>query len=350
MLDEISFSRVPITNRCKISKIRSFLASNGLDIDEDVEYFIVGKHLSGQILACGAIAGKVLKSIAIEKTFRGSGLSLTLMTELTNFAYELGRYNLFLFTKPQNFNLFRQSGFFPLAQVDDAMILMENSPNRFRSYCQQLKLLKVSGHRIGSIVMNANPFTLGHQYLVDKACAECDWVHLFVVREEGKDFSYTERLKMIREGTRHLKNITVHPGSDYMISRATFPTYFIKDQKKINYCHTALDLKLFRDGIVPALGITHRYVGTEPLCPVTSHYNESMHYWLETSASLPRAIEIIEVPRKVIGGEPVSASRVRQLLIQQDYEQVAELVPETTCQILFRDDVLRHNTPKSVAA
>ncbi|QMV14379.1 [citrate (pro-3S)-lyase] ligase [Vibrio spartinae] len=349
MLDEVFFSRVPITNRYKMGKIQTFLTRNGLDIDDDVEYFVVGKHVSGPILACGAIAGKVLKSVAIDKTHRGSGLSLTLMTELTNFAYELGRYNLFLFTKPQNFNLFRQSGFFPLAQVDDAMVLMENSPNRFQSYCQQLKLMKVAGDRIGGMIMNANPFTLGHQYLVEKACAECDWVHLFVVREEGKDFSYLERLSMIRAGTQHLKNVTVHPGSDYMISRATFPTYFIKDQKKINYCHAALDLQLFRDGIVPALGITHRYVGTEPLCPVTNHYNESMHYWLASAVSRPNRIDIIEVPRKAIGGEPVSASRVRRLLSQQHYEQVAKLVPTTTYQILLSDDVLC-NRLKSVAA
>ncbi|ASA54377.1 [citrate (pro-3S)-lyase] ligase [Vibrio gazogenes] len=349
MLDEVFFSRVPITNRHKMGKIQTFLSRNGLDIDDDVEYFVIGKHVSGQILACGGIAGKVLKSVAIDKTHRGSGLSLTLMTELTNFAYELGRYNLFLFTKPQNFNLFRQSGFFQLAQVDDAMILMENSPNRFQSYCQQLKLMKVAGDRIGSMIMNANPFTLGHQYLVEKACAECDWVHLFVVREEGKDFSYLERLNMIRAGTQHLKNVTVHPGSDYMISRATFPTYFIKDQKKINHCHAALDLQLFRDGIVPALGITHRYVGTEPLCPVTNHYNESMHYWLASAASRPNKIDIIEVPRKAIGGEPVSASRVRRLLSQQHYDQVAKLVPKTTYQILLSDDV-QSNRLKSVAA
>ncbi len=78
--------------------------------------------------------------------------------------------------------------------------------------------------------MNANPFTLGHQFLVEKAAKECDWLHLFVVQEEGSEFSFFDRFEMIKAGTRHIDNITIHPGSKYIISRATFPTYFIKDQ------------------------------------------------------------------------------------------------------------------------
>ncbi len=61
---------------------------------------------------------------------------------------------------------------------------------------------------------------------------------------------------MIEEGVSDLDNVIVHQGSDYIISRATFPSYFLKDDGVINYCHTAVDLQLFRSFIGPSLGIT----------------------------------------------------------------------------------------------
>ncbi len=38
--------------------------------------------------------------------------------------------------------------------------------------------------RIGGIVMNCNPFTLGHKYLVEYAAREMDYLYLFVVEED----------------------------------------------------------------------------------------------------------------------------------------------------------------------
>ncbi len=103
----------------------------------------------------------------------------------------------------------------------------------------------MSGRKIGRIVMNANPFTIGHQYLIEQSCEQCDWVHLFVVKAENKDFSYADRMAMIKAGIKHLLNLTIQTGSDYIISRATFPSYFIKDQQVVNQSHTALDLSIF---------------------------------------------------------------------------------------------------------
>jgi [citrate (pro-3S)-lyase] ligase len=339
MLDNITFSRISIAKSEKLIEVRRFLTKFDLSIDKDVEYFVVAYNDNRQVIACGGLAGAVLKSIAVASSLKGSGFSLKLMSELTNFAYEMGRYNLFLFTKPENICRFRQAGFFLIEKVEGKMALLENSPNRLASYKKTLAKQKVTGEKIGSIVMNANPFTLGHQYLIEKACNESNWIHLFVVGEEGKDFSYNDRLSMIKSGTKHITNITIHSGSDYIISKATFPSYFIKDQKIINYCHTALDLKLFRKAIAPMLGITHRYVGTEPLCPVTSNYNQAMHQWLELEPLGTPAIEVIQVPRKVILNEPVSASRVRRLIQEGQIETVRNLVPTTTFQFLSKRDI-----------
>ena len=112
--------------------------------------------------------------------------------------------------------------------------------------------------------MNANPFTNGHRYLIQQAAAQCDWLHLFLVKEDSSRFPYEDRLDLVLKGTADIPRLTVHRGSEYIISRATFPCYFIKEQSVINHCYTEIDLKIFRQYLAPALGVTHRFVGTEP--------------------------------------------------------------------------------------
>lgn len=115
---------------------------------------------------------------------------------------------------------------------------MENSACRLQRYAKQLSQLRQPGQKIGSIVMNANPFTRGHQYLVRQAAAQCDWLHLFLVKEDNSRFPYEDRLQLVLSGTEDIGQFTVHPGSEYMISRATFPCYFIKDQGVADDCYT----------------------------------------------------------------------------------------------------------------
>ncbi|MFB0975962.1 MAG: GNAT family N-acetyltransferase, partial [Tolumonas sp.] len=181
MNDEYIFCCVLKTELFRWQQIADFLRKNGLNIDLDIEQFIIALDDTQQIVACGGIAGRVLKCIAIDPVLRGQGLALTLMTTLINQAFALQRYELFLYTKPENEELFTECGFHLLARVDGQVILMENSATRLQRYCRHLAELRREGDVIGSIVMNANPFTLGHRYLVQQACQECDWVHLFVV-------------------------------------------------------------------------------------------------------------------------------------------------------------------------
>ena len=99
----------------------------------------------------------------------------------------------------------------------------------------------------------------------------------------------------VLKGTKDIPRLTVHRGSEYIISRATFPCYFIKEQSVINHCYTEIDLKIFRQYLAPALGVTHRFVGTEPYCTVTSQYNNDMRYWLETPTLPAPPIELVEI-------------------------------------------------------
>lgn len=349
MFDTYSFSRVNRNHHEKFIAVTEFLTRFELDVDSDVERFVVAKS-NEQIIACGGLAGSILKSIAIDPALHGTGFSLNLMTELTAMAYEMGRFDLFLFTKPENAKLFRDSGFFPIATAEDKLVLMENGQSNLRNYTRRLKRRKKEGNKIGSIVMNANPFTLGHQYLIETAALNCDWLHLFVVGEEGNDFSYNDRVNMISNGIKHIPNITIHPGSKYIISKATFPTYFIKDEGVIDFCHTAIDLNIFRKYIAPALGVTHRFVGTEPDCLVTNYYNQQMKHWLTTDDLNTPRVEVIEIERKCLSGIPISASTVRALLAQGEYNLLTKFLPQTSVDYLKQNTSLKTCRIEEIAA
>ncbi|OLQ86300.1 [citrate (pro-3S)-lyase] ligase [Vibrio panuliri] len=329
MLTSYYFEKVRRQNIRKFEPVKAFLTRMGLGIDADVEFFVVA-FSNGQVVATGGLAGNTLKSIAVDESLQGQGVSTSLISELVKSAYDLGRFNLFIYTKPENYKLFKEAGFHLLASVKNRVVLLENSKSRLNDYCARLRRLKQFGQRVGSIVMNANPFTFGHRHLVEKAASECDWVHLFVVKEDRSFFSYQDRLLMIQQGLKDLKNVIIHEGSDYIISRATFPSYFLKDEGVINYCHTAMDLQIFRTHIAPALGITHRYVGTEPLCKVTNFYNQQMQQWLTTPTLESDPITLIEIPRMECDKEPVSASLVRNLLFDNQWSMIEKLVPRTT--------------------
>ena len=172
--------------------------------------------------------------------------------------------------------------------------------------------------------MNANPFTLGHQYLVEKAASENDILHLFIVSEDASLVPFSVRKKLVMEGTAHLKNIRYHDSGPYIISNATFPSYFQKDEQAVIESHAMLDLTVFTK-IAAALGINRRYVGEEPTSLVTGIYNQIM------SEKLPEnGIECVIVPRKENKGSVISASTVRQALKEENWPLLAELVPETT--------------------
>jgi len=327
------FQKVSVSNSKKMARIREFLTEMGLGLDADVELFTVAFQ-NYKIVGCGALAGNMLKSVAVSESHRGSGLSTKLLTELVTMAYDLGRYNLFIYTKPENYQMFHAAGFYLLASVEDQVILLENSKTHLQNYAKKLAKKKRAGEKIGSIVMNANPFTNGHRYLVEKASRECDWVHLFVVKEDKSFFSYYDRMEMILAGVEGFGNVILHEGSNYMISRATFPSYFLKDEGVINYSHTAIDLQLFRNFIAPPLGVTHRYVGTEPICKVTDFYNQQMQQWLATPSLESTPITFVEIPRQELSEQPISASLVRSLLFKNRWEEIERIVPETTYRYL----------------
>ena len=167
-------------------------------------------------------------------------------------------------------------------------------------------------------------FDPGWRQALERAAAENDWVHLFVLSEDVSLFPFAVRKKLVAEGTAHLSNVVLHDSGPYIISAATFPSYFLKDEDKIIRTHAALDLALF-SSIAQSLGITRRYVGEEPASHVTSLYNAIM------ARELPaRGVDCVILPRFETAGVPVSASTLRKAIQAGDWDAVRPLVPETT--------------------
>lgn len=68
-----------------MAEIAHFLKENDLSVDTTVEVFITVSR-DDRLIACGGIAGNIIKCVAISESVRGEGLALTLATELINLA------------------------------------------------------------------------------------------------------------------------------------------------------------------------------------------------------------------------------------------------------------------------
>lgn len=182
----------------------------------------------------------------------------------------------------------------------------------------------------GSIVMNCNPFTKGHRYLIEFAAKRVDRLYIFVVEEDRSFFKFEDRFEMVVKGTEDLKNVVVIPSGKFIISSITFPEYFLKDYVKEKNLDVSMDLEVFCKYIAPPLHIKVRFAGEEPFDPVTFNYNESMKQILPEYG-----IDFYEIPRLMLDSESViKATEVRRLLKEKNFEAISEYVPTSTLEIL----------------
>ncbi len=308
-----------------LDQLRLFLTKNGLAYDESIR-FTAALMEEDEIVASGSLDGGTIKCVAVSPAHQGEDLTAQIMTVLVQKAAEDGFRHLMLYTKPRNQHLFQPLGFHPVIRTAD-VLLMENQREGLNRFLNGLKKPADDAQPVGCIVAHCNPFTNGHRYLIETAAAQCAWVHVFILSEDRGMFPPEQRLQMAKEGCSHLSNVLIHPTGPYMVSSSTFPTYFIKDQKRTGEIHCELDVRLFGEKIAPALGVTRRYVGTEPNCAVTAQYNAQM------KKLLPHyGVELIEMERKSFEGSAISASRVREKMAAG--ESLSGLLPESTLNII----------------
>ena len=310
----------------RLEKWRALMAEAGLVADE-IPARIALAYEGDELVASGGRDGNILKMLAVSDSHRGEDLLSTVLTELRRDAFEDGYSHLFLYTKPSNKLVFQSLFFYPVAETEKVLV-MENKRDGLASFLDKLPPKQTEGVN-GALVMNCNPFTLGHQYLVETAAAACDRVYLFVLSERGEGFDPALRLELVKAGTAHLPNVTVLETGPYMISAATFPTYFLKDRESADRVMCEVDIEVFLKHFVPRLGITKRFVGTEPLSPMTNTYNTALKTLLPQNG-----VQLVEIPRRELNGTPISASLVRRLIKEGSYEQVKALVPPTTFEAI----------------
>ena len=308
-------------------KLRAeFLAAAGLEPDADVDCTVLVWD-NDTLIATGSRKENILKCIAVDPSRQGEGLTATVLTQLRQDAFGAGCNHLFLYTKPQNLLQFSSLFFYPIAQTDQ-VLLMEDQPQGIRKFLDTLPVLHKSG-KVGALVMNCNPFTLGHRHLVQTAAKECDWVYVFILSEDKSLFPAKDRLELVKQGTADLPNVTVLPTGPYLISSATFPTYFLKERDQAQSVQCQLDIAVFTKYFVPKFGITHRYVGTEPLSAMTDQYNRAL------AEHLPDAgIVLREVPRLEYAGDPISATSVRQHIADGQLDALVPVLPPTTLEYI----------------
>ena len=330
---EYELKRIFPFDREAAEKNLALLTREGITADRNLEYTVGLFTPSGELVASGSYFKNTLRCLAVDSRYRGEGLLNALVSHLTGELAARGVFELFLYTKYNAARYFADLGFYTVAEVDRQVVFMENVKGAFDRYLAEISARKVAAPRVGAIVMNANPFTLGHQYLAEKAAGECGVLHLFVVREDVSAFPYAVRDRLIRQGTAHLSNVVYHHTGNYVVSSATFPSYFIRDTEEVTRAHARVDAAVFAR-IARALGVTVRYVGDEPFSFATNLYNETM------AECLPAAgVELVVIPRREDEGlTPISASRVREKLLAWDLEGLKPLVPETTWAFLASEE------------
>lgn len=208
------------------------------------------------------------------------------------------------------------------AQLSELEEYKQRLSKIYSEYCKPKDL-------VGAVVMNCNPFTFGHRYLIETCAKKCDKLIVFVVQEDKSFFPFADRIRLVKAGCSDLENVCVVESGKFILSSLTFSEYFNKSQLQDRVVDSSEDVTLFANEIAPAANIKVRFVGSEPLDTVTNQYNRTLDIILSR-----HGIRFKEIPRLEKDGKVISASIVRQLLKNKKWELIQELVPDTTLSYL----------------
>ncbi|MFZ2256543.1 MAG: [citrate (pro-3S)-lyase] ligase [Clostridiaceae bacterium] len=321
---KINLAKMRVTEEVDSWLQEHFQIKYGQDVDAT---FVVRQD--EELIATASRAGNVFKYFGISKDHQGENLSGILLGALINEAFDQGIYHYFIFTSPQNSKLFKGAGFTEVIENHYAALL-EGGRGSITEYMEELKreIGPPQGTR-GAIVMNLNPLTKGHLYLIEQAKEKVDELIIFLVEEDLSLFPFEDRLAMVSEAVKDKAGVKVVPGGPYIISQATFPTYFLKKVDENLPAYTTTDAGIFGKYYAAELGISHRFVGEEPLDMLTSVYNEALAQELKNYD-----VQLHVIQRKESTGGVISASRVRNHLAKGEMDEAKELVPPSTWNYL----------------
>lgn len=307
-----------------VLKLKSFLKKQGLNYDNKIDLCLVIKE-NNEIIATASKYKNVFKMIAVDINYQSNNYVATLISELINISYQEEYYHYFIFTKKIYSYIFETLGFKMISSYKE-IALFEKGNISFINYLDNIKYkIRKEFENIGSIVMNANPFTYGHKHLVDTALKKVDYLIVFVIEEDNSYFSFKTRFEIVQHALSNYNNVLVVKSGPYIISNATFPTYFLKENSDVNEYYTNIDINLYIK-IMQYLNINYRFVGSEPIDIVTNYYNNQLKIALKE--------KLVIIDRVKINNNIVSASLVRQYLKDNKYKLIKDMVPDETYDIL----------------
>ena len=304
-----------------LEELEVFLQSLRMEYDSSITYTLIKWDDEG-IAATGSLDGRVLKCVGVRPDLRGTDLLQEVVGELTEKVREGGHEHVLLVTRPIHEERFLEMGFYTVEETD-RLVLMEDRPDGMQEWVSKVP---AAGDGIkGVICANFDPITNGHLYLIQKAQLLCDKLYLFVTDDEKCTVPLADRLGMVASAVSNIPNVIVCPADDYQSGD-------ISDRVSCE-----LDLKLFACKVAAPLGITHRFVGQEPYSPMTGKYN------LYMKEILPQyGVSLVEFSRLRAGDKGYfSASTVRRLWEEKDFEALAEMVPHAALEYMQNNRPVR---------
>jgi len=309
--------------------VSDFLSEFGLRYREDTEYTAYVLD-GGDMVATVSYSGNTIMQLAVSKKMQGENVASTLITHIIAKMRERGIYSYKVFTKPENIAIFESLGFNLLVE-DENFAALEGGASDIKSVISGMKTkitMELGGFSddTAAIVVNGNPFTLGHLALCEYALSKHKHLILFVLEEEGSYFSFKERYSLAFIATRpYADRISVVPSSDYIVSRSTFPDYFLHTSDAATRAYARYDALIFEKYFMPELNIKKRYLGSE-ITDYMQIYNESVKEVLGDRA------EVVE--RFKDCGKEISAKEVRALIEEGRLSQALSLVPNSCRAVL----------------
>lgn len=291
--------------------------------DVDASYII---RDAGEIIATVSVKKNLIKFFYIDDKYQGEGLAIELINSALEEIIAKGYRSYFVFTKAKNENIFTSLSMDTIEKTED-VVLLEGGFFKYKDWIETIKK-DLDKDEYNAIVMNANPLTLGHEYLVDKALENDRDLIIFVLEEDASYFSTRDRYEIVKKHYQDNKRVHVYKSGPYIISRATFPTYFLKKDTDRLKVYTELDAKIFARRIAKDLNIKKRYFGSEPIDKVSEKYNEMMKKIL-----FEYGIESEFINRKKLDAQYISASKVREGL-ETDFDSIRKYLSQDVYEYL----------------
>lgn len=301
-----------------------FLKEHHMSCDTDVTYSILA-YDNQTLIGTASLAHNVMKCFLVKKSHQHKDVTSKMFHHLVKILEAKDIYHYFVFTPNDNQKVFENLHMQTIVKTMNTTLL--EGGDTINHVLTTLKHdYELDDKPKASIIMNANPMTLGHLHLVETAAKENKQVLVFVVSEDVSKFPFVDRFKIIQDATRHLSNVTVLPTLDYLVSKITFPKYFLKEDQLIKDEQTLIDVLVYKEYFVPIFNIDKRYLGEEPFSYTTSKYNQVL------VDHLGQHIKIIK--RKEQFNHPISASFVRKLIRANKLDKVKSYVPQATFDYL----------------